>query len=63
MIELKPCPFGNERCLCQDCADNAAYEGCNHGYCLHCFECEQAGKAVHDVYLCTGHNRRLTNEV
>ena len=54
MNENKPCPFGNERCLCADCTDNAAYDDCKRGYCLECLECIEAGKQVHDVYLCTG---------
>lgn len=58
MNENKPCPFGNERCLCADCTDNAAYDDCKRGYCLECLECIEAGKQVHDVYLCTGHTER-----
>lgn len=50
------CPFSNERCLYQDCTDNVMYDGCVRGYCINCYECETANKAVHDVYLCTGHN-------
>ena len=51
------CPFGNERCLCQSCTDNAKYDGCERGYCIYCYECEQAQETVHDVYFCTGHNK------
>ena len=51
------CPYGNECCLCADCTDNAKYDG----YCIHCYECEDAQKAVHDVYFCTGH-RRIESE-
>ena len=58
MNENKPCPFGNERCLCADCTDNAAYDDCKRGYCLECLECIEAGKQVHDVHLCTGHTER-----
>ena len=57
-MDLKPCPFGNRRCLCHDCKSNAAYEDCNCGYCIYCYECMDKGSAVHDVYLCTGHERR-----
>ena len=51
------CKFGNDRCLCQFCVDNAAYPECKKGYCIYCFECEEAGKSVHDVFLCTGYER------
>ena len=51
------CKYGNVRCLCQSCIDNAAYPECKKGYCIHCFECEEAGKSVHDVFLCTGYER------
>lgn len=60
-MEHKPCPFGNARCLCQDCIKNANYPKCESGYCIECFECDDAGKAIHDVYLCTGHERRPTD--
>ena len=46
------CPYGNERCLCANCTDNAKYDGCEKGYCIHCYECEDAQKAIHDVYFC-----------
>lgn len=52
------CPFGNTRCLCADCTSNARFKDCKKGYCIDCFECEDKGKAVHDVYLCTGHESR-----
>lgn len=58
MSELKPCLFGNERCLCKTCKSNAFYPDCNSGYCIECFECEKAGKAVHDIFICTGHKER-----
>lgn len=58
MNEQYPCPFEDNRCLCKDCADNAAFEDCKHGYCINCFECEKAQKKVHDVYLCTGYSKR-----
>jgi len=31
------CPYGNERCLCADCTDNAKYDGCEKEYCIHCY--------------------------
>ncbi len=58
MSEMKPCLFGNERCLCKDCKSNAAYPSCAKGFCINCFECEQKNESVHDVYLCTGYERR-----
>lgn len=56
----KPCPFRQTRprCLCHDCEDNAMYDSCTHGYCLHCLECIDRGEAVHDIYLCTGYKLR-----
>ena len=48
------CKYGNARCLCQNCKQNAAYERCTQGYCIDCFECEEAGAAVHDVWMCSG---------
>lgn len=41
------CPYGNERCLCANCTDNAKYDGCEKEYCIHCYECEDAQKAIH----------------
>lgn len=58
MNELKPCLFGETRCLCKDCESNAALEGCKSGFCIDCFECEQAGEKVHDVFLCTGYRKK-----
>lgn len=55
MIEPKPCPVGNKRCLCANCQSNANLDGCDHGYYLHCFECIYNNRQMHDVYLCTGH--------
>ena len=55
------CPYGNERCLCADCTDNAKYDSCKKGYCIHCYECEDAQKSIHDIYFCTGH-RRIESE-
>lgn len=49
------CKFGNRRCLCQSCERNAAFDGCESGYCIECFECERECKAVHDIYLCTAY--------
>lgn len=57
----KPCPFNAPRCKCFDCDGNANYEDCNHGYCIGCFECIDAGKAVHDIYVCTGYKQRNPN--
>lgn len=48
------CKYGSETCKCAKCVCNAANEGCNHGYCINCFECESKQEAVHNVYLCTG---------
>jgi len=56
------CKYGNDRCLCQNCKRNAAYENCQSGYCIDCFECEDAGKSVHDVYICTGHEQAEEGE-
>ena len=56
------CKCGNDRCLCQSCKRNAAYEDCTSGYCIDCFECEDAGKAVHDVYICTGYENAEEDE-
>lgn len=56
------CKFGNNRCLCSNCTSNAMYDKCTSGYCIHCYECEDAHKAVHDVYLCTGHNPVLKKD-
>ena len=58
ITEQGKCPYGNKRCLCQDCTDNSAWRGCKSGHCIDCFECERAGAQMHDVYLCTGHERR-----
>lgn len=41
------CPVGNIYCMCQYCEVK-----CNHG--LNCSDCLREGKAVHDIYLCTG---------
>lgn len=54
MEETYKCPFGDVRCLCRTCIRNAAYEHCEDGYCINCFECEQAGEQVHDIWCCTG---------
>ena len=62
MEAARKCPVGNKRCLCADCVQNAAYEDCEKGYCIHCFECEDARRQVHDVYLCTGHEARPETE-
>ena len=51
---MDKCPFDVKTCKCVNCACNAAEEGCNHGYCINCFECEDKHEAVHNVYLCTG---------
>lgn len=37
---MDKCPFGVKTCKCVNCACNAAEEGCNHGYCINCYECE-----------------------
>ena len=56
------CPFGETRCLCQTCTKNAAYEECTDGFCINCFECEHAGKQIHDLWFCTGHESTLIEE-
>lgn len=56
--ELSPCLFGDTRCLCKDCTRNAAYKDCKRGYCIDCFECEEAGEQVHDIFLCTAYEHR-----
>lgn len=48
-------------CKCYDCACNASYDECNHGYCITCFECLNESKAVHNIYLCTGYERMVAN--
>lgn len=48
------CPYGIETCLCCKCQMNAAYEKCSKGYCIECYECEEAEMAVHNVYFCSG---------
>ena len=45
------CPFDVPTCKCYDCASNASYDECNHGYCITCFECLNESKAVHNIYL------------
>ena len=52
------CEYGNQRCLCQDCKSNAKFDDCKSGFCINCFECEDAGKMVHDMFLCTGYKKR-----
>lgn len=44
---VNPCPFDNDNCMCQFCETP-----CNNG--LNCSDCAHEGKAVHDVFLCTG---------
>ena len=57
------CKYGNARCLCQNCIRNALYEHCTSGYCIDCIECEDAGKSVHDVYICTGNEQIEEGEI
>jgi len=52
------CPYNVETCKCADCTKNAAFDGCTSGYCIECFECEDAGQAVHNVFMCTGYKSR-----
>lgn len=63
---MKPtveCPFGEVRCLCRTCVKTAAYEGCDHGYCIGCFECmDDPAEQRHDVYICTGHEELKEEE-
>lgn len=39
------CPYRNECCLCANCTDNAKYDDCVSGYCINCYECEEAQKS------------------
>lgn len=50
------CPYRNECCLCANCTDNAKYDDCVSGYCINCYECEEAQKVVYNIYICTGYN-------
>lgn len=52
------CKFGNRRCLCKSCERNAAFDGCESGYCIECFECEREGKAVHAADVAPVRNGR-----
>lgn len=45
--ELKPCEYGVDTCMCCYCE-----KPCNNG--LNCWECKREGKAMHNIYLCTG---------
>lgn len=38
-MKMVKCPFAVPTCKCYDCACNASYDECNHGYCITCFEC------------------------
>ena len=62
MEKPKPCHFGNSRCLCQSCQDNAAYDDCEKGYCILCFDCMDHNEQRHDVYICTGYDRRAEDQ-
>lgn len=65
-MKMVKCPFAVPTCKCYDCACNASYDECNHGYCITCFECLNKSKAVHNIYLCTGYERvacKLENDV
>ena len=44
---VQPCNYGVTSCMCCWCE-----KPCNNG--LNCFECEMEGKAVHNIYLCSG---------
>lgn len=55
------CPFDVPTCKCYDCASNASYDECNHGYCITCFDCLNESKAVHNIYFCTGYERMVAN--
>ena len=59
--KMVKCPFDVPTCKCYDCACNASYDECNHGYCITCFECLNESKAVHNIYLCTGYERMVAN--
>lgn len=51
---MSECKYGSKTCKCHECSCNAAKDGCNHGYCINCFECDDKHEAVHNAYLCTG---------
>lgn len=57
-MTLNKCPFDVPTCKCYDCACNNHYEDCDHGYCISCSECLDKSKATHNIYLCTGYERR-----
>ena len=61
--QLNPCPFNKRTCLCQACTKNAIYDNTTRGYCIDCYECKAAKKAVHNVYLCTGFEKRKSHEL
>lgn len=57
-MTMNKCPFDVPTCKCYDCVCNSRYEDCDHGYCISCFECLNESKAVHNIHLCTGYERR-----
>lgn len=52
------CRFDVKTCKCANCERNAAIEGCDHGFCINCYECEQRQEAVHNVYMCTSYEEK-----
>ena len=56
--QLKPCPFDKRTCLCQDCTRNAIYDNTTRGYCIECYDCEEAKEAVHNVFICAEYEKR-----
>lgn len=55
---MNECPYKIQTCRCIDCASNAAYVECDHGYCICCFECLDKGVAVHNVWACSGYEKK-----
>lgn len=55
---MNKCPYEVKTCKCQTCRKSASWPGCKSGYCIDCFECEEAGEAIHNIYVCTGYEPR-----
>lgn len=52
----KLCPYSVNTCLCQSCAKSMIF---SDGKCgVDCFECLHNEKSMHNIYLCTGYERR-----
>ena len=52
------CKYGVKTCKCCQCTRNAAFDDCNKGYCINCYECAIGNEPCHNVYLCTGFEER-----